>query len=130
MLLSIHSFSVLITNQPSSEDMLDAATFSVTLACRSRMVTSMPILREQGATAAVPPDVGGITPYDRAHFALYIALLDCDAAGGGWCDAAIHAFGIDPDAEPTSAMLLYEANLARARWFSQEGYRLLLASED
>jgi hypothetical protein len=73
----------------------------------------------------VPPDVQAVTAYDRAHFRAYIRLLDAEAAGADWRAASSNILAIDPDVDPTIARKSYEAHLARAKWMTRVGYRLL-----
>ncbi|MEZ5831647.1 MAG: hypothetical protein R3D05_10745 [Dongiaceae bacterium] len=49
------------------------------------------------------PMVDGITPYDEAHFEIYIRILDASAAGASLDEIAAHILGIDPKAEPERA---------------------------
>ena len=69
----------------------------------------------------VPPDSPQLTPYDEAHLVDYLRLLDADAEGAPWQDAARIILALDtgdPRAEAVHA-----AHLARARWMTETGYR-------
>lgn len=73
-----------------------------------------------------PPGGDTLTDYDRAHFKLYIRLLDAEADGADWREAVEILFGIDPAAEPKRARLVHDTHLARAHWMTRHGYRQLL----
>lgn len=68
-----------------------------------------------------PPDSPQLTPYDEAHLVDYLRLLDADAEGAPWQDAARIVLGLDP-ADPR-AEAVHAAHLARARWMTESGYR-------
>jgi hypothetical protein len=72
-----------------------------------------------------PPNTEKLTDYDRAHFKLYLRLLDSESDDVDWRKAAISLFGIDPIQEPDRARQIYEEHLARARWMTVTGYRQL-----
>jgi len=73
-----------------------------------------------------PPDADRLTGYDESHLALYIRLLDADAEGADWREAAMILFGLDADREPVRARTVHDSHLARARWMTTTGYRELL----
>lgn len=66
------------------------------------------------------------TAYDERHLADYLRLLDADADGADWREAAALIFGIDVNAEPARARSMHESHLARARWMTEIGYAHLL----
>lgn len=66
-----------------------------------------------------------LTDYDRAHVALYCRLLDAEADGADWREAVEILFRIDPDTEPDRARRMHDSHLARARWMTERGYKLL-----
>lgn len=76
--------------------------------------------------ALAPPVSGQLTPYDRAHLTTYLQLLDADASNVDWKDTAQRVLALDPVADFAAAKQSYDAHLARARWMSRCGYRLLL----
>jgi hypothetical protein len=76
--------------------------------------------------ADVPLISDMITVYDRAHFPLYLYLLDSAALGYDWEDLPPEVLGIDPRRKPERARVLFETNLARAKWMTEVGYRRLL----
>jgi hypothetical protein len=76
--------------------------------------------------ADVAPTKPRLTPYDRRHFATYLRLLDADADGADWREAASVVLRIDPIREPWRARRVWESHLARARWMTGTGYRHLL----
>jgi len=73
-----------------------------------------------------PPQGPALTAYDREHMKLYLRLLDAATDGACWQEAAAVLFGLDADREPERAKRVHDAHLARARWMSEVGYRLLL----
>lgn len=66
-----------------------------------------------------------LTEYDRAHVKLYCRLLDAEADGADWEDAVEVLFGIDPRTEPERARRIHSSHLARARWMTERGYKIL-----
>ena len=79
-------------------------------------------------TLPMPTDSAELTDYDRANFTTYVSLLDSVAAGADWRKATATLFGVDATVDERAAKQVYDANLARARWMTRVGYRLLLAS--
>jgi hypothetical protein len=73
-----------------------------------------------------PPESDRLTGYDRAHFILYMRLLDSVADAADWREAVAILFGLDPAAEPERARRVYDSHLARARWMTHTGYRHLV----
>lgn len=77
----------------------------------------------------VAPELPAITPYDEAHLTDYLRLLDADADGADWREAAAVIFDINPGLEPERAERMHASHLARARWMTEVGYAHLLARE-
>ncbi len=75
------------------------------------------------------PEAAQLTAYDESHLADYLRLLDADAEGEDWRQAATSVFGIDVTAEPDRAKAMHESHLARARWMTEIGYAHLLGCE-
>lgn len=73
-----------------------------------------------------PSDSAVLTDYDRSHMKVYMRVLDAATDGADWREAVSIIFGIDPDAEPERARRVHDTHLARARWMTEHGYRLLL----
>ncbi|NTF47056.1 DNA -binding domain-containing protein [Rhizobium rhizogenes] len=73
-----------------------------------------------------PPDSAVLTDYDRSQMKVYMRVLDAATDGADWREAVAVIFGIDPDAEPERARHVHDSHLARARWMTEHGYRLLL----
>ncbi|SFE10298.1 DNA -binding domain-containing protein [Roseivivax sediminis] len=73
-----------------------------------------------------PPDSAMLTDYDRAHMKLYLRLLDAASDGADWREAVSVLFGLDPEREPERARRIHDRHLARARWMTTHGYRLLV----
>ena len=74
----------------------------------------------------IAPTSDELTEYDRAHVRLYTRLLDATADGAAWQEIVAILFGMDPVREPDRSREVYDSHLARARWMSQTGFRLLL----
>ncbi|RJG46224.1 DUF2285 domain-containing protein [Mesorhizobium sp. DCY119] len=73
-----------------------------------------------------PPESSVLTDYDREHMKAYMRALDADAEGADWREAVAVIFGLDPEAEPERARRVHDSHLARARWMTEHGYKLLL----
>ena len=74
----------------------------------------------------IAPSSDTLTEYDRAHVRLYTRLLDAAAEGAAWQEIVAILFGMDPGTEPDRSRQVYDSHLARARWMSETGFRLLL----
>ena len=74
------------------------------------------------------PDVQQLTSYDERHLVDYLQLLDADADGTDWREAAGVILGIDAAAEPDRAKSMHDSHLARARWMTEVGYAHLLGT--
>jgi hypothetical protein len=72
------------------------------------------------------PEADTLTAYDEEHLITYLRLLDADAAGADWTEAARIVLHIDPSHEPERARRSWESHLARAKWLTEHGYRDLL----
>jgi hypothetical protein len=72
------------------------------------------------------PDVPALTVYDEEHAISYIRMIAADADGADWRDVARIVLHIDPDHDAGRARQAYESHLARAKWMTKHGYRLLL----
>ena len=68
-----------------------------------------------------------LTPYDQDHLAVYLRLLDAERDGADWREAARLLLRRDPAHDLEGARRCWESHLARARWMTEVGYRLLLA---
>ena len=75
------------------------------------------------------PESPQLTGYDEGHLADYLRLLDAEADGADWREAAGVIFGIDVAAEPDRAKTMHDSHLARARWMTEVGYAHLLGCE-
>lgn len=75
------------------------------------------------ALMEAPPNAAEPTDYDWAHRICYLRLLDADAAGADWRDAAQTVMKLDPDADPDGARASWESHLKRANWMTTNGYR-------
>ena len=81
---------------------------------------------EPDRTNDLPTESPVLTDYDRAHMQVYIQILDADAAAAPWEGVASLVLGLDPVADPSAAKRSYDAHLARAKWMTQVGYRMLV----
>lgn len=72
------------------------------------------------------PHEAGLTDYDRAHLTTYLRLLDAEASGAAWEEAARLVLRADPGRARDAARLQYETHASRARWMAREGYLKLL----
>jgi len=70
-----------------------------------------------------------LTHYDRAHGLTYLRLLDADAEGADWREAASVILKIDAASEPNRAKAAWDSHLARAKWMMDRGYRQLLGHD-
>jgi hypothetical protein len=69
-----------------------------------------------------------LTPYDHEYAITYLRLLDVDAEGADWREVTQIVLHIAPEREPVRARQAYESHLTRAKWMTEQGYRLLLRS--
>lgn len=76
--------------------------------------------------ADTAPDAAALTGYDQEHLVTYLRLLDAEAEGADWTEAARLVLHIDPSREPARARRAWESHLARAKWMTEHGYRHLL----
>ena len=83
----------------------------------------------------IDPDVADLAPsepvltaYDEQHMVTYLRLFDADADGADWREVARIVLHIDPIREPDRARRAFDSHLARAKWMTRHGYRLLLRS--
>lgn len=65
------------------------------------------------------PEGDALTDYDREHAALYLRLLDAEAAGADWRDVSKTVFGGDLGEHAESQ---YRSHLARAHWLRDGAY--------
>lgn len=70
-----------------------------------------------------PPAADEPTAYDWQHRICYLRLLDADASGADWREAARLIMQLDPDREPGRAYAAWHSHLERARWMTASGYR-------
>ncbi|QOG06382.1 DUF2285 domain-containing protein [Aureimonas sp. OT7] len=74
----------------------------------------------------IAPAGNTITPYDEQHHVTYLRLLDAKADGADWKEAARIVLHRDPVDDEARTRRCWESHLARAEWFSREGYKRLL----
>ncbi|WP_420888175.1 DNA -binding domain-containing protein [Bradyrhizobium brasilense] len=86
----------------------------------------MPEMPPNSEVADTAPAEDILTPYDREHAATYMRMLDAAAEGADWREVAEIVLRINPLRERDRARQAYETHLARARWMSGRGYKLLL----
>lgn len=68
------------------------------------------------------PNTPELTDYDRAHLVTYLRLLDAEASGAAWEEAAAVVLRADPGRARDAARLRYETHTRRARWMADAGY--------
>ena len=76
-------------------------------------------MRSTLAISKIAPAGQDVVEYDRQHLALYAAMLDADAAGRHWTDAASDLMGLDIKA--VGARACWTSHLERARWIVGDG---------
>lgn len=69
-----------------------------------------------------------LTDYDRAHFDIYLRLLDATAEGAAEAEIIRVVLRVDPVGDPDRAQKMLQSHLKRARWMTETGYRDLLQS--
>lgn len=79
-----------------------------------------------GEIADHAPNGPELTDYDREHLVTYLRLLDAEASGARWEEAARLLLRVDPQRARDTARLRYESHARRARWMATEGYLELL----
>lgn len=67
-----------------------------------------------------------LTGYDMDHLVTYLRLLDADADGANWQEAARIVLNLDTEKDPERTKRVWESHLARAKWMTEHGYRHLL----
>lgn len=72
------------------------------------------------------PTEARITDYDRAHYSVYLRLIDAANAKAPWPEVARIVLGLDPDNDADRAKSIYDSHFARARWMVENGFRDLL----
>lgn len=77
--------------------------------------------------ADLAPSDEHVTDYDRAHFKVYLRMLDAAKEGAAWEEVSSILLGIDPHREPIRAKRAYDTHLGRARWLANKGYKDFLA---
>lgn len=82
--------------------------------------------RDPAIADVAPSDPGALSPYDLEHAITYLRMLDAEAEGADWREVTRIVLHIDPETEPARARQAFESHLARARWMTRHGYRLLL----
>ncbi len=76
-----------------------------------------------GRLRDVAPRGDVITDYDRAHFQVYIRLLDARSGGKSSDDMCRIILEIEPTTNPDSTLKLLESHLERADWMCRVGFR-------
>lgn len=72
------------------------------------------------------PSGDQLTDYDLDHAALYLRLLDAEAAGADWREVAQLVLRIDPSRGADRALVMHSTHLARAHWMRDQGHAQLL----
>ena len=87
-------------------------------------------LRLDPSVVDEPPFENILTSYDKRHLVIYADLLETEADGGEWDEAALQVLRIDPVREPIRARRVWENHLTRARWLAAHGYGHLLGAQE
>ncbi len=77
-----------------------------------------------------PPVSDKLTSYDERHLVTYLRLLDADAEGVTWQEAAKIVFGTELAADGIASKTMFDRHLARAKWMSEAGFAHLLSNQD
>jgi Uncharacterized conserved protein (DUF2285) len=72
------------------------------------------------------PTADALTAYDYEHLITYLRLLDAETDGADWTEVARIVLHIEPTSEPARARRAWESHLARSKWMTEHGYKLLL----
>ena len=64
------------------------------------------------SVAAEASSANTLTTYDASHLHIYADLLETEADGGDWDEAALLVLRIDPVREPVRARRVWENHLA------------------
>jgi hypothetical protein len=83
-------------------------------------------MSSQPSVADAAPVEPFLTGYDMSHLVTYLRLLDADEEGADWRDAAGIVLKLDVRKDPEQARRTWASHLARAKWMTEHGYRLLL----
>jgi hypothetical protein len=86
----------------------------------------MPRPIRKALVADEAPTSAALTSYDKEHVTVYARLLDAEADGADWMEAALLVLRIDPVSEPARARRAWETHLSRGKWMTENGYRQLL----
>jgi hypothetical protein len=80
--------------------------------------------------ADAAPSASEITDYDRRHLITYLRLLDAVRDGADEGTIARDVLKLAPGTSSERMERAYASHLARAKWMTQQGYRLLLNDPD
>ena len=86
------------------------------------------IMPHQIKLQPLAPGSSRITPYDRAHFKLYLLLLKAEQQDLDW--RLVVRDIMESDRADTFAKRCWQSHLKRAKWMSESGYRQLLDSPE
>ncbi|MDQ7250530.1 hypothetical protein [Dongia sedimenti] len=75
------------------------------------------------------PTADALTPYDEAHFAIYLSLLHASGEGTSEAEMCRNILGVDLETEPDRAKSMLQSHLDRARWLSTDGRRRILEDQ-
>ena len=80
--------------------------------------------------ADIAPWSEALTDYDLEHLAVYLRVLDAEAERADWREVARVVLRRGADETEAHARRCWDTHLARARWMTTTGYRLLLDHKD
>jgi hypothetical protein len=89
----------------------------------------MPQLVLHPLVADEAPNNPTLTAYDEKHLIVYLRLLDAEADGADWMEAALLVLRLDPILEPKRAYAAWQSHLMQAKWMTESGYEHLLRQQ-
>ena len=63
-----------------------------------------------------------VNEYDRAHFDIYLRLLDATNEGADEDEIIEIVLDLNPAQEPERARKMFDSHLKRARWMTRQGF--------
>ena len=78
-------------------------------------------MQQSPQVADTAPDEPFLTGYDMAHLVTYLRLLDADAEGAAWQEAARIVLSLDVETDLERANRVWASHLARAKWNDRTG---------
>ena len=89
----------------------------------------MPSDSSMSPVADQAPTNDNLTDYDLQHLTAYLRLLDAQADGADWREAAEIVLNVGSNADPERAYEIWRSHLIRAQWMTTNGYAHLLKQD-